>query len=275
MRNSFSILIILLGLLTMTLGLPNYISAQGIDLEAEHPVAAAVEGETATSAGLGFGIVPDYEGSSDYTVVPLPFLSMRFANNMSILWVANKARADLVPSPNWMAGPLVEYIRSRADVDNNKVDRLKNVDAALMLGGFVGYRIDRFSFTLEAMQDVANGNEGTLVRLKGSYHMPIDEEWSALFIVYTTWADSDYMDAYFGIDSADSARSGLHKYDADSGMKDVGFVVPVTYTPWEHWSFMGAVGYKRLVGDAEDSPVVDKAGDANQFLAGAFIIYKF
>ena len=275
MKNRFFMLIILLGILTMTLGLPNYISAQGIDLEAEHPQPAAVEGETATSLGLGFGIVPDYEGSSDYTAVPLPYLSMRFANNMSVLWVANKARANLVPSGNWMAGPLVEYIKSRADVDNNKVDKLKNVDAALMMGGFVGYRIERFTFTLEAMADVASGNDGTLVRLKGSYHLPIDEEWSALFIVYTTWADSDYMDAYFGIDGADSRRSGLKKYDADSGIKDVGFVVPVTYSPYEHWSFMGALGYKRLVGDAEDSPVVDKEGEANQFLAGAFVIYKF
>ena len=275
MKNRFFMLIILLGILTVTLGLPNYISAQGIDLEAEHPQPAAVEGETATSLGLGFGIVPDYEGSSDYTAVPLPYLSMRFANNMSVLWVANKARANLVPSGNWMAGPLVEYIRSRADVDNNKVDKLKNVDAALMMGGFVGYRIERFTFTLEAMADVASGNDGTLVRLKGSYHLPIDEEWSALFIVYTTWADSDYMDAYFGIDGADSRRSGLKKYDADSGIKDVGFVVPVTYSPYEHWSFMGALGYKRLVGDAEDSPVVDKEGEANQFLAGAFVIYKF
>ena len=275
MRKSFSILIILLGILTMTLGVPNYISAQGIDFESEHPEAPAVEGQTATSVGLGFGLVPDYEGSSDYTAVPLPYLSMRFANNMSILWVANKASANLIPSRNWMAGPIVEYIRSRADVTNDKVDDLKNVDAALMMGGFVGYRIDRFTFSLEAMQDVANGNDGAIVRLKGLYHLPINEEWSALFIAYTTWASDDYMDTYFGIDGADSRRSGLKRYDADSGFKDVGFVVPVTYSPFEHWSFMGAVGYKRLVGDAEDSPVVDKEGDANQFVAGAFAIYKF
>ena len=274
MRKSFSILIILLGILTMTLGVPNYISAQGIDFESEHPEAPAVEGQTATSVGLGFGLVPDYEGSSDYTAVPLPYLSMRFANNMSILWVANKASANLIPSRNWMAGPIVEYIRSRADVNNDKVDDLKNVDAALMMGGFVGYRIDRFTFSLEAMQDVANGNDGAIVRLKGLYHLPINEEWSALFIVYTTWADSDYMDTYFGIDRADSNRSGLKKYNADSGIKDVGFVVPVTFSPFEHWSFMGALGYKRLVGDAEDSPVVKK-GDENQFVAGAFVIYKF
>ena len=274
MRKSFSILIILLGILTMTLGVPNYISAQGIDFESEHPEAPAVEGQTATSVGLGFGLVPDYEGSSDYTAVPLPYLSMRFANNMSILWVANKASANLIPSRNWMAGPIVEYIRSRADVNNDKVDDLKNVDAALMMGGFVGYRIDRFTFSLEAMQDVANGNDGAIVRLKGLYHLPINEEWSALFIAYTTWADSDYMDTYFGIDRADSNRSGLKKYNADSGIKDVGFVVPVTFSPFEHWSFMGALGYKRLVGDAEDSPVVKK-GDENQFVAGAFAIYKF
>jgi outer membrane protein len=128
---------------------------------------------------------------------------------------------------------------------------------------------------LEAMQDVADGNDGAVVRLKGSYHLPINEEWSALFIVYTSWASDDYMDTYFGVNGADSRRSGLKTYDADSGFKDLGFVVPVTYSPWEHWSFMGAVGYKRLVGDAEDSPVVDDEGDPNQFVAGAFAIYKF
>jgi outer membrane scaffolding protein for murein synthesis (MipA/OmpV family) len=33
--------------------------------------------------------------------------------------------------------------------------------------------------------------------------------------------------------------------------------------------------YARLLGDAEDSPIVDDVGDANQFFGGALINYRF
>jgi outer membrane scaffolding protein for murein synthesis (MipA/OmpV family) len=38
---------------------------------------------------------------------------------------------------------------------------------------------------------------------------------------------------------------------------------------------MGIASYKRLVGDAEDSPVVDDAGDPNQFTAGILVVYHW
>jgi outer membrane scaffolding protein for murein synthesis (MipA/OmpV family) len=49
-----------------------------------------------------------------------------------------------------------------------------------------------------------------------------------------------------------------------------------TFKPWEHWGFMGLLGYKRLIGDAEDSPVVEDEGEANQFSGGClyFIIFN-
>ena len=38
---------------------------------------------------------------------------------------------------------------------------------------------------------------------------------------------------------------------------------------------MGLVSYKRLLGDAKDSPVVDDEGDANQFSGGGLVFYRF
>ncbi len=38
---------------------------------------------------------------------------------------------------------------------------------------------------------------------------------------------------------------------------------------------MGLLSYKHLLGDAEDSPVVDDEGDANQFSGGILVFYKF
>jgi outer membrane scaffolding protein for murein synthesis (MipA/OmpV family) len=93
--------------------------------------------------------------------------------------------------------------------------------------------------------------------------------------VFTTWADEDYMESYFGINAVDSANSGLSTFDADEGFKDVGLNVTATYQPWQHWGVMGLLSYKRLLGDAEDSPVVDEQGDENQYAAGALVFYKF
>jgi outer membrane scaffolding protein for murein synthesis (MipA/OmpV family) len=84
------------------------------------------------------------------------------------------------------------------------------------------------------------------------------------------------MESYFKIDGNNAARSGLDTYDAGGGFKDIGLNVMTTFKPWEHWGFMGLLGYKRLIGDAEDSPVVEDEGEANQFSGGClyFIIFN-
>ena len=38
---------------------------------------------------------------------------------------------------------------------------------------------------------------------------------------------------------------------------------------------VGIVGDTRMLGDAEDSPIVDDAGDANQFRAALLVNYVF
>lgn len=227
------------------------------------------------SLGAGVGLAPDYEGSEDYTAVPIPYVSVAWSNHMAISLLGNKAKVNLIPSPIWKGGLIGEYIPERDDVDNNRVDKLKDVDASVMLGGFFGFEYANWSASIEAMADAADGNDGTIVRLNGGYRIPIDQSLSFSLGAFTTWADEDYMSAYFSIDGADSARSGLKTYDADSGLKDVGLNLLASYKPWEHWGFMGLASYKRLLGDAEDSPVVDDEGDANQYTAGILVFYKF
>jgi outer membrane protein len=88
----------------------------------------------------------------------------------------------------------------------------------------------------------------------------------------TTWASDDYMESFFGISSTQSANSGLKTYDADAGIKDISLSMTAGYPLTNRWRLGGKVEYKRLVGDAADSPVVE---DENQFLAGIGISYHF
>jgi outer membrane protein len=186
MKRHFLLGIIFSAILVAIPALSGHAWAQQLDLEVENPADAQQVGQTTVAIGLGPGAAPDYEGSSDYKAVPIPFVSVRFSNNMSIQWIANLARANLIPSRTWMGGPILQYIQKRDNVDNNKVDKLDTVDASLMAGGFFGVRFDQFSLSLEAMQDIADGNEGAVVRLRGGYHIPISKEWSTSINAFTT-----------------------------------------------------------------------------------------
>jgi outer membrane scaffolding protein for murein synthesis (MipA/OmpV family) len=83
------------------------------------------------------------------------------------------------------------------------------------------------------------------------------------------------MSSYFGIDAGDAARSGLDEYDADEGFKDASAGATLTYRFLGNWSVAATGLYTRLIGDAEDSPVVADRGDENQFVAGALVSYRF
>lgn len=253
-------------------------AANGLAQDIELPAGAIVpeaDPRGIYEIGLGAAVVPEYEGSEDSKGTPLPYLNLRFENHMSLEWIANLMRFNLIPSATFKAGPIAQYIGERDNVDNRKVDNLESVDGAFMLGGFFGIDVNRFTASIEAMQDVSDANEGAIVRLRAGYRIPLSKTWILGINGFTTWADDDYMATYFGVDRRNSLRSGIKEFDADSGFKDVGITVPIRFNASAHWAIIGVAGFKKLIGDAEDSPIVSDEGDDNQFVAGAFVIYRF
>ena len=86
------------------------------------------------SIGGGIGVKPDYEGSSDYELVPVPAGSARFSNGMYVELMGLNLRANLIPSDFWRLGPVYNYRAERDNVENNRVDRMKEVSDANELG---------------------------------------------------------------------------------------------------------------------------------------------
>jgi outer membrane scaffolding protein for murein synthesis (MipA/OmpV family) len=101
------------------------------------------------------------------------------------------------------------------------------------------------------------------------------DQFSLITAATASFISGDYADRMFGISAAGSAASGLAPYDPDGGLKDVGVAVIATYEWTDHWSGTLIGSYKRLVGDAADSPVVKDRGSADQFFAGVSIGYAF
>lgn len=238
-------------------------------------VSAQVAVESAY-VGLGPVVFPDYEGSEDYALFVAPLANVKWDNHMYINLQATQAWASVIPSATWIGGPVVQFIPKRgSNVDNSAVSDLDTVDASLMTGGFFGFQVGHWTAMLEAMWDVASGNKGAIARLRFDYLVPISEKVSMKFRFFSTYAESDYMDAYFTIDRKDSEKSGLDEFNADSGIKDLGGTFFVSYSPWQKWDIVCAGQYTRLFYDAKNSPVTDDVGSANQFLGGIFAIYNF
>ena len=83
------------------------------------------------------------------------------------------------------------------------------------------------------------------------------------------------MSSYFGVAATNAARSGLERYDADEGFKDIAVSASPTYAFSERWSVAGCGHCAPRLGDAEDSPIVDDRGDANQFVGGLLADFTF
>ncbi len=250
-------------------------------------LTAGAAGAKAAEWGVGAGaaLVPDYIGSDNYEVVPLPFFTVDFENHMNVHVVGNRLQSNLIPHPIWKAGVVGEYIGKRDDdVDNRRVSKLSEVDASIMLGPWVGleYATDSWgtwSARLETMWDVTqDGNDGQLSRVAGGWGTGFFQTMRIGLEAFAGFGDGDFHDAYFDVSAQDSRRSGLKQYDSDAGLYEVGLSLNYAwnFANWKgRWNLHLIGGISQLVGDADDdSPVVDE-GDETQGVGGLMISFHF
>lgn len=232
--------------------------------------------EISGSVGIGAGVVPDYEGSDDFEVLPFPILRIGWGGGRYAELIGGTAKVNLLRSETWDVGPMLNFRRGRDDdVEDPSIKLMTEIDDAVELGAFVTWKRNGWNISASALQDVSDEHEGFLFELSGGYSYPVLEQITLSGTLSTTFATDDYMETYFGVNASDSAASGLPMHSADTGIKDVGVTIVGMYRITPNWGLLGSFGYSRLLSDAKDSPVVDIAGDANQFLFAAGFTYSF
>ena len=245
-------------------------------------IAQPVDGDGVTaSATGGIGFAPDYEGSNDYQIVPL--VAARVAwRGFSLETSGLGIQADLVPLPQISLGPVIRYAGGRDDVDDALVDLLPDVDSGVEVGGHASFSQSGLLGTddvgeigLEVVGDVGDGHGGVTVELSAGWSTPLTDDLRIAASASGTWASDEYMDSFFSIDAAGAAASGLRTFEAESGIKDIGFGATLSYAITDSVSAVGIFGYTRLLGDAADSPVTDDRGSADQFFGGLGVSYRF
>ena len=259
-----------MALFLLLAGLATSALAQDVD------VAAADAGVAKENIiGLGIGFAPDYEGSDDMRAVPLLQARFTFTNGMNLGLFGNTLRFDMCPDAAWNVGPMLRYRAERNDVDNEKVDRMETVDAALEAGAFLNYNIENWVLLFSAAADVSDAHDGSVLDFGIGYRQPLSPQAKLTVFAKGSYASEDYMETYFGVDAADSARSGLPNYEADAELKDVALGGLLQFNIDERWGVLGLLQYTKLLGDAADSPLVDDEGSDNQLVVGLIGNYRF
>ncbi|MFV3129062.1 MipA/OmpV family protein [Niveispirillum sp. KHB5.9] len=238
--------------------------------------------EWSGSLVAGIGARPDYMGSDDFELTPY------VAGNLSygpyfLEAQGQEVRLGWELTPGLSFGPMMDIGNGRdKGVKSDRVGRLPKIDDAFEAGGFVSYSwqgvLDRRdSFTLEAtyLTDVSNEHDGAIGSVGLSYGRQLGDRWSVGGGIRLTYVDDKYAQAYFGIDAAGAAASGLPVYNAGGGIRDIGISAKVGYALDENWSLQLLGNYKQLTGDFKDSPVVDLEGSASQFSGAVAIGYRF
>jgi MipA family protein len=234
-------------------------------------------------AGLAFGMTPDYLGSDDYTIGIAPAFKWHFdGSERYVRLLATELSINLINSRTWQFGPAGNYRIGRSDVDDEVVDRLRDIDSGVELGVFGGWtwispndERHRFNASLHFLHDVSSNHDGYIVAGSTRYWVPVHRGVSLTLGVSTTYGSGDYMDTFFSIDGENSARSGLPLFGASSGMRDVRISPGVVYSFSPKWHLGAGLIYSRLLSDAESSPVVATRGSADQFFGGVGLIYAW
>jgi outer membrane scaffolding protein for murein synthesis (MipA/OmpV family) len=245
-------------------------------IESIHVESKSSESGKRITVGAGIAIVPDYEGSDYYEAAPLLHFRMAWENGRYLDFTGNRVKFNIMKAGNLSIGPMVRVRAKRDDdVEDTQVSRMKEVDTAVELGGFVAYNLwENFEIGANLVQDVADGHDGYLVGLHVGYKIHKENMMIGLK-AFTTYVNNDYMEAYFSVNFYNIGSAQLRPYDADDGFKDVGVTCVISYQINESWGATGVLGFTRLIGDAKDSPVVDDRGDANQLLGGIMGTYRF
>lgn len=244
-------------------------------------IAAAAPGAPAgwsITIGVAPVLSPAWQGSRDMALSLFPDLRVNYGDTLfasvpdGIGW--NAIRGD-----GWRAGPLAK-IRFGRDERNggspflitggsDALLGMGNIKAAGEVGGFVEKSFGRrraWRARAEVRQGFG-GHDGVVADLSAAYRTRIDRA-----IVSAgprmTLGSSRFMQTYFGISQRQSARTGLPRYQADSGILSYGLGGNVLRPLSPRSALTVFTSLERLGGPVADSPLIRERGRRMQATLG-------
>ena len=264
------------------------LSGPALAQAADEPVD---DGSDNFTIGVGALYLPSYEGSDDYILSPGGIVRGRvsgfnFYSRGTSLFL--DVVRDAPGSPvDVEFGPAVNVRLDRTSrIKDAQVRALGEIDTAIEAGGYVGltkngvfHQYDFASVRVAVMHDVADTHDSLVVAPSVEYATPLSRTTLVGASLSAEHVAGQYARTYFGVTPAGAAASGLAPYTLDGGFKNVRGTLLLTQSlsgDLRRGLALFALGsYGRMLGDFKESPIVEDAGDADQWLASVGLSYTF
>jgi outer membrane scaffolding protein for murein synthesis (MipA/OmpV family) len=242
--------------------------------------------------GFGGGIGPSYEGSDDFDFQPGGLFQgalggFEFAargTNLFVDLVRDAPRSKISIS----AGPVVQLNLNRnGSVKDPRIAVLGERSTTLELGGYLGISKRGFlippasiSTEVSVVKGVSGAHRSVIISPSIGISSPLSKQMFARLGISADYAGRGYGRAYFDVDGPGSLASGLAPYAVRKGaFKSVGTTLLLARDlggdALTGLSVFGLTGYKRLLGQFRDSPIVRDAGSVNQVFGVVGVAYSF
>ena len=246
------------------------------------------------TVGAGVAALPDYEGSDDYRITPVP-AAIGAIKGYGFVLAGNQLSIDLIkdrPGPVWdvQAGPIAQLNFNRSSpgsIDDLRVRALGKRAIAVELGGYVGIGktgvltspYDKLSVTLGYRHDISNVHDSGIWNPSITYFTPLSRKAAIGLFASADIVERGYAQTYYSVSAKQSAASGLPVFTAGAGLKSwtLGAIGSYSLTGdlLHGVKIVGGGTYGRMEGDIARSPLVSIAGSRDQWLGTLGLAYTF
>ena len=224
--------------------------------------------ETVVRAGLVALSGARYQGASEQRVLLVPGITVQTANGLF---------ADPINGLGFTLNAMdqLQYgLRATVETGRSTEDALPGFDkirVRLNPGAFVNYKpSDRLTLKSALRLGVGDGGKGHVLNLGAAYRIyqagPVVIDVNAS----VKYANKGYQQSYFGVSAAQSAASGLKAFQPAAGFNTAQVGVAAGFPLSERMYAFSGVSLQRLLGDAANSPIVQKKQQLTGFLGAVY-----
>ncbi|WP_134499477.1 MipA/OmpV family protein [Microvirga pakistanensis] len=219
---------------------------------------------------------PTYPGADDLSFIGYPSLSLRRAGTVERFSAPDDGLSfSFVEDSALRFGAVGRFIGGRSVDDDRRLVGLDKIKWAVEPGVFVEYWPVEFLRARAEIRHGVHGHDGFVADLG----LDVVQTFGAFTVSAgprLSLGDSEFTRTYFGVTPEEAALNGqVEAYRPSGGITSVGATASASYSWSEQWATTAFVSYRRLVGDAADSPIVQTFGSENQVGLGLTVSYSF
>jgi outer membrane protein len=237
--------------------------------------AAHAEGGWVVQVGAKASVSPPYEGADHFVTRPSPTLSITRADKpYRFTPLDGGTTLSLIDSKYIVFGPMVRFLYGRGN--QGQLVGLDTVRWAAEPGAFLDLWPAKWLRLHGEARHGIIGHHGYVADV-GADLVYQGKRWDFSIGPRMGFGDQDYFERYFGVTPLENRRSPLIKtaYFPDGGRRYVGGEFGAAYHMTKRFVIKGDVGYHELSDRAALSPIVQVAGEKQQFTASVGASWSF